>query len=119
MARELTAQQVEAKRQREGAVVTEMIAAFCRGKHGTERGQLCEECQALTKYAQLRIYKCPAMATKTFCSQCKIHCYKPVEREQIRQVMRYAGPRMMLSHPLMAAHHGIDTLSVKLCSRGR
>jgi len=29
-------------------------------------------------------------------------------RERIRSVMRYAGPRMMYRHPLLAFHHLID-----------
>ena len=114
MAQELTAEQIEAKRNRERVVVTEMIAAFCRGNHRPSGGQLCDECAALTDYAQRRIDACPFMATKTFCSQCRVHCYAPAKREQIRRVMRYAGPRMLFSHPIMTLHHGFDTLSAKL-----
>jgi hypothetical protein len=29
-------------------------------------------------------------------------------REQIRQVMRYAGPRMLLHHPIHAVLHLLD-----------
>ncbi|MCR4870073.1 MAG: nitrous oxide-stimulated promoter family protein [Atopobiaceae bacterium] len=94
-----------------------MIALYCRGNHGTPRGVLCPECAELAEYAAKRTARCPFMATKTFCSQCKVHCYAPVQREKIRQVMRYAGPRLMLSHPLMTIHHGIDTLGAKLRAR--
>ena len=114
MARQLTPEQVEAKRARERAVVGEMIASYCHGNHGTVRGQLCDECAALAEYARLRIEKCPFMATKTFCSQCSVHCYAPAQRERIRTVMRYAGPRMLLTHPLMTVRHGYDTLRAKL-----
>ena len=31
-------------------------------------------------------------------------------RARIREVMRYAGPRMLLSHPLMALRHLLDGL---------
>ena len=51
------------------------------------------------------------------CSQCKVHCYAPVQREKIRQVMRFAGTRLMFPHPIMTIHHGIDTLGAKLRSR--
>ena len=114
MARQLTPEQVEAKRAREQAVVGEMIALYCHGNHGSARGELCSECAELAQYAQKRTARCPFMATKTFCSQCKVHCYAPEMRERIRQVMRYAGPRLMLSHPVMTVHHGIDTLGAKL-----
>ena len=53
------------------------------------------------------------MATKTFCSQCRVHCYAPAQRAAIKDVMRYAGPRMLLRHPVMTIHHGIDTLRAK------
>ena len=42
---------IEAKRQREKAIVNEMIALYCRKKHGT-RGGLCPDCAALAAYAQ-------------------------------------------------------------------
>ncbi len=109
----LTPAQVEAKRERERAVVTQMIGVYCRGNHATARGQLCDECAALTEYAQARIGRCPFMATKTFCSQCKVHCYAPAQRQAIKDVMRYAGPRMLLHHPIMTVHHGLDTLAAK------
>jgi hypothetical protein len=31
-------------------------------------------------------------------------------REKIRDVMRYAGPRMLLTHPVMAIAHLLDGL---------
>lgn len=113
MANSLSPEQTEAKRAREREVVTQIIAVYCRGNHGTSRGQLCEECAALTEYAEKRIERCPLMATKTFCSRCKVHCYAKQQRQAIKDVMRYAGPRMLLHHPLMTIHHGLDTLAAK------
>ncbi|SCJ34167.1 Nitrous oxide-stimulated promoter [uncultured Flavonifractor sp.] len=99
---------VEAKRQREKAMVNEMIALYCRKKHGT-RGALCPDCAALAAYAQQRSDRCPFMATKTFCSNCKVHCYKPEMREKIRDVMRFSGPRMLFVHPVAAIRHVMET----------
>ena len=48
------------------------------------------------------------MEMKTFCANCRVHCYKPEMRGKIREVMRYSGPRMMLHHPVMAARHVIE-----------
>lgn len=70
---------------------------------------LCSECGALLDYAIARSEHCPFMETKTFCSNCKVHCYRPDRREQIRQVMRFAGPRMMFHHPAAAIHHLVAT----------
>ena len=90
---------VEKKRQKEQHVVEEMIRLYCRKKHPKEdrqAGQICPVCQELLDYARLRSEKCPFMKEKTFCANCKVHCYKPEVREQIRQVMRFSGPRMLL-----------------------
>jgi hypothetical protein len=29
-------------------------------------------------------------------------------REKVKKVMRYAGPRMLLHHPVLAMHHAVD-----------
>ena len=60
-------------------------------------------------YAAARVDHCPHMETKTFCSACKTHCYKPQMREAIRQVMRWSGPRMIFHHPVLAIRHLIET----------
>lgn len=96
------------KREREKATVSEMIALYCKKQHKTKHG-LCPECMELNEYARLRSDKCPFMETKTFCSNCKVHCYKPEMREKIRQVMRFSGPRMIFTHPIMAIRHVIES----------
>lgn len=99
---------VESKRLREKETVSLMIGLYCRKNHGTKVG-LCPDCAEMNDYAKLRSDKCPFMETKTFCSNCKVHCYKPEMREKIRQVMRYAGPRMIFHHPVMAVRHVIES----------
>ena len=100
---------IETKREREKTIVSEMIALYCRGNHRNHRGRaLCPDCVALAEYARQRSDKCPFMETKTFCSNCTVHCYKPGMREKIRAVMRYSGPRMLLHHPVMAVRHVIE-----------
>lgn len=53
------------------------------------------------------------METKTFCSNCKVHCYKPDMREKIREVMRFSGPRMLFYHPIMAIRHVMESRKEK------
>lgn len=103
---------VDTKREKEKKLVSQMIAIYCRKKHGGKDG-LCKECEELDNYAKLRSDKCPFMETKTFCSNCKVHCYKPVMREKIREVMRFSGPRMIFSHPVTAIRHVIETQKEK------
>ncbi len=100
---------IQKKQEREKAMVSQMIALYCRGNHGSKKGCLCEECRNLTEYALSRSDRCPFMETKTFCSNCRVHCYKPEMREKIRAVMCYSGPRMIFHHPLAAMRHLCET----------
>ncbi len=102
---------IQDKRQREKKVVSLMITLYCRKNHGGE--SLCPECAALRDYAMLRSDKCPFMETKTFCSNCRVHCYKKEMREKIREVMRFSGPRMILYHPVLAIRHVIESKKEK------
>lgn len=100
---------VKTKREREKKMVSQMIHLFCQKQHGSKKGTLCPDCAALEAYAQQRSEHCPFMETKTFCSNCKVHCYKPEMREKIRQVMRFSGPRMIFHHPVAAIRHLIES----------
>lgn len=104
---------VKTKREREKEIVSLMISIYCRKKHGDKT--LCPECVALDAYARQRGDKCPFMETKTFCSNCKVHCYKNDMREKIRAVMRFSGPRMIFHHPIMAIRHVIESKKEKKC----
>jgi len=95
---------------RERNTVAKMITLFCRAHHTAESGQLCTRCQALLDYAAQRIERCPFGAQKPTCAKCTVHCYRPEKREEIRQVMRYAGPRMLFRHPLLSILHLVDGL---------
>jgi hypothetical protein len=92
---------------RERRTVEAMLDIYCRGQHGVGHG-LCEECETLRDYARQRLHRCPFQAGKTTCAKCPLHCYKPEMRAQIRAVMRYAGPRMLYRHPIMALQHLLD-----------
>ena len=74
---------------------------------------LCPQCQALLDYAHRRLEHCKFGEDKPSCTRCPVHCYKPAMREQIRQVMRYSGPRMLMHDPIMAIRHLWDFLRAK------
>ena len=99
------------KREREKEVVSLMISLYCRKKHGCKT--LCPECAALDDYARSRSDHCPFMETKTFCSNCRVHCYQKNMREKIREVMRFSGPRMIFYHPVMAIRHVAESRKEK------
>ncbi|MBN1922320.1 MAG: nitrous oxide-stimulated promoter family protein [Anaerolineae bacterium] len=95
--------------ERERHTIRLMIEMTCRGQHHST-GDLCEECQELYNYALQRIEKCPYQEAKPTCARCPIHCYQPAMRERIRAVMRYAGPRMLLYHPILTLQHTLDQI---------
>jgi hypothetical protein len=83
--------------------IEKMIGIYCRGKHAVT-DDLCSECRALLDYATQKIGKCP-QKPKPKCKDCKIHCFNVEKSRQIKEVMRYSGPRMLTRHPLLALKH--------------
>jgi hypothetical protein len=96
---------------RESDTVKQMIELYCRRNHSSL--ELCPQCTDLLKYACQRLERCPFKEGKTTCARCPVHCYKSEMREQIRAVMRFAGPRMIYRHPIAAVWHIIDSLRKK------
>jgi hypothetical protein len=88
---------------RERKTVRAMIEMYCADHHGGD--ELCRECAELADYADRRLDLCPYGPDKPTCTSCPIHCYRPEPRERMREVMRYAGPRMFRKHPYLAVMH--------------
>jgi hypothetical protein len=84
-----------------------MVRVYCRAHHDGQ-GFLCVECQTLYDYALGRLDRCPFGAGKPTCARCPIRCYKPAMKARIKAVMRYAGRRMLLRHPVLALLHLLD-----------
>jgi len=100
---------------RERKTIAAMIEMYCRGKHGgtrrrSARGGLCAECAALLEYAKRRLDRCRFGEEKPTCGRCPAHCYRPVEKADIIDVMRYSGPRMIVRHPVLAIRHLRDAM---------
>lgn len=91
---------------REKRTIQAMVRVYCRAHHAT-RGTLCAECQSLLAYALGRLDRCPHGAEEN---------PRPLpdpllqggDEVQIKAVMRYAGPRMMFRHPILALFHLLD-----------
>lgn len=92
------------RRARELKTVTAMVHLYCRKHHRAIQG-LCDECNVLLDYARRRLEVCPFGDAKPACNKCLVHCYSVERREQVRVIMRWAGPRMLRYHPLMAIRH--------------
>ena len=96
--------------EREIKTIQAMIEIYCSGLHAAAR--LCPDCRELFEYAIERIDKCVLRPRKPVCSLCSIHCYKPAMREKVCHVMRYAGPRMVMRHPVLTVRHWADRILV-------
>ena len=89
--------------EREKQTVRKMIELYCR--HHLKEDAMPEEYQNLADYAFRRLDHCRYGEKKTACKDCLTHCYAPKEREAIREVMRWVGPRMIWFAPKDAILH--------------
>ena len=93
-------------RQRERHTVLLMIDLY--EKHHPVDIENDQRYRQLAAYATNRLERCQFGEEKPACKHCPIHCYQPAKREEIRAIMRWSGPRMLLHHPILAIRHLID-----------
>ena len=96
---------------REERTIAAMMEMYCRDHHGgasRDEDGLCGDCAELLAYARVRLDRCRYGTDKPTCAACPTHCYRPVMRERVRDVMRYSGPRMLKRHPVLAVAHLVD-----------
>ena len=91
---------------RELETIEAMTRIYCADHHRTP--EPCDECQALMTYAAKRLAVCTFGEEKPVCAKCQVHCHGKAMREKVREVMRYAGPRMVWRHPWLAVMHVVD-----------
>ena len=94
------------RRRREQRTLEAMMRMYCRHHHRSQ--PLCAECSALARYSQRRLERCVFGDEKPTCANCLVHCYRDDLREKMRVMMRWAGPRMLLRHPVLALMHKVD-----------
>ncbi len=75
------------------------------GRHHLHQDTMPDEYLHLADFACRRLDHCTYGEQKTACKDCPTHCYAPKEREAIREVMRWAGPRMVWYAPKDAILH--------------
>lgn len=95
---------IRTKISRKKSIVSLMIKLYCK-KHHNAPNPPCDSCDELIDYSHQKIEKCPNIEANTACSNCKIKCYNQSRQEEIKKVMRYSGPRMILYHPIAAIKH--------------
>ena len=89
---------------KERKTIKTMIRMYCKNNH-RPKDDFCEDCLELFNYANKRLDYCHFGENKPTCDGCPIHCYNPEMREKVRMIMRYSGPRMIYSHPIMGFRH--------------
>lgn len=94
-------------------VLTDFVSIYCREKHkdetrsifpvdnaslkkclGNNKLALCPDCRKLLQHGIAKLLRCP-YDPKPMCKKCETHCYAPVYREKIREVMRFSGIYMV------------------------
>ncbi len=103
-----TMETVTEQQKKDIRLIGKFVEVYCAGRHGSlgrmelelpaglGRRRLCPECAAFMEYAIDRRIKCPLEAEKPTCKRCRIHCYAWAQREKAREIMGYAGRRLML-----------------------
>lgn len=94
--------------------LAQFIRIYCRHKHadaeksvprikgfdyaelGIKPPEVCGACARLLAHAFVKRAHCP-FKPKPACKHCRSHCYQPAYRQQIREVMRYSGRKLVLS----------------------
>lgn len=92
--------------EREKKTLKAMFKMYCKAKHHTK--ELCSDCSSLLEFAFRKLDKCPFGNEKPTCLECSIHCFRKEQKEKIREIMRYSGPRMLTRHPYFAIMHLLD-----------
>ncbi len=75
---------------------------YCKAHHGgaKDAAGLCPSCRHTIEGTLERTASCP-YGHEGNCEDCDIHCQRGEARERIREIMRYAAPRMTFRHPIM------------------
>ncbi len=97
------------KIERDQATVRFMVRLYAKHHPAAD----AVSCQRLADYACQRLQHCKFGEQKPACKDCPIHCYKPDMRAQMQQVMRWAGPRMVLLAPRATLRHLWQSLKAK------
>jgi hypothetical protein len=92
---------------REWKTMVAMVRIYCRDRHRTD-AESCIECRQFLDYAHTRLDRCRFGEEKPTCANCPVHCYQKARRDQVRTIMRHAGPRMLLRHPVLSLFHWLD-----------
>lgn len=76
---------------------------YCAAHHEDakkDEAGLCASCRETVERTFERASACP-FGHEGNCQDCEVHCQRGDAQRRIREMMRYAAPRMTVRHPLM------------------
>jgi hypothetical protein len=102
-----SAEKLTRKELKDLKVLVQFTEVYCRVKHVDDKSvissvepglqrlplhrySVCNECRDFLRYAFERRLRCP-LAEKPACKHCQVHCFKPVYRDRVREIMRFSG----------------------------
>lgn len=82
---------------------------YCKAHHDDactpkDEAGLCASCRETIDATLARTVACP-YGHKGNCQDCTLHCQRGEAQARIREIMRYAAPRMTFRHPLMTLNY--------------
>jgi hypothetical protein len=87
---------------RELKTIRVMVQMYCRDHHGSPDPQ-CRALRRADGVRGARLERCVFGDAKPTLHQLHRPLLHPERREEVRVVMRYAGPRMLLRHPWLGS----------------
>nr|WP_293444379.1 nitrous oxide-stimulated promoter family protein [Prevotella sp.] len=102
-------------KERDKQTVKLMIQMYC--KHRLKTSQIPEKYRQLINYANTRLDHCSWGKDKPACKDCPHHCFLPEKQKEIREVMKWSGPRMLIWSPRSAFRHLLQLYHDRLSSR--
>lgn len=91
------------RKEQEKHLVGKMIDLYALHHRGDKDNSF--DTAVLKAYAFSRVDHCRFGNEKPSCKNCPVHCYNAERKLQIRQVMRWAGPRIFFYHPISTLKH--------------
>ena len=95
--------------EREKVTIQKMVKIYCDRYHKPD-GELCAECRDVAEYAVECVTRCRYGEDKPACGLCPTNCFREDSYSRIAAIMRYAGPRMLFKHPILALNHIYDAV---------
>lgn len=89
--------------ERDRATLEAIGSIYCRRHHRDivkDGTGLCASCREAVEATLERAQSCPN-GHRDNCQDCSVKCQRGEGQQRIREIMRYAAPRMLFRHPLM------------------